>query len=258
MMCCKNRRRESVFSPSTKYVTSLFCLLNKILKYFYIFIFSLNSPFLPSKLPSFMASLATTPTTLPALMTSWKIKSNNFIIQLDKLGVEEPADLLDLEPTDIDDFLLKMVKVATVVETNRFRKGIEAMVAAAAGIATTDNLHVAEATAVLDTNTSSGERKEGESTASPTSQYKKVSNNSSLQPPHIETEHCNPLSHLLHSTFIHKNTRSTQDDGQKTNSSKTNGRVAQTKTKKVFIAPTYHCPCTTQAAKEIYPKQKIS
>ena len=60
-----------------------------------------------------MASLATT---LPALMASWKIKSNNFIIQLDKLGVEEPADLLDLEPTDIDDFLLKMVKVATVVE----------------------------------------------------------------------------------------------------------------------------------------------
>ena len=132
-----------------------------------------------------MASLATAPTTLPALMTSWKIKSKNFIIQLDKLGVEEPADLLDLEPTDIDDFLLKMVKVATVVETNRFRKGIKAMVAAAAaGTATTDNLHVAEATAVLDTNTSSGERKEGESTASPTPQYKKVSNNSSLQKHH--------------------------------------------------------------------------
>ena len=89
-------------------------------------------PFPPSKLPSFMASLATAPTTLPALMASWKIKSNNFIIQLDKLGVEEPADLLDLEPTDIDDFLLKMVKVATVVERNRFRKGIKAMVAAAA------------------------------------------------------------------------------------------------------------------------------
>ena len=116
-------------------------------------------------------------------MKEWKLKSKIFIIELEKLGVEEPNDLLDLESTDIDEFLLKIAKDAKKVETNRFRKGYNAMVAAAAAAAaptkTATRLPIAADTAVFDSHGSSGERKE-EHTPTTSPQYKQVSDTLTL------------------------------------------------------------------------------
>ena len=61
-------------------------------------------------------------------MTEWRIKSD-VVVALQELGVEEPSDILDLTNTDIEEFILdtKLKKV----EANRFRNGVNAMVAAA-------------------------------------------------------------------------------------------------------------------------------
>ena len=51
------------------------------------------------------------------------------VVALQELGVEEPSDILDLTNNDIEEFILdtKLKKV----EANRFRNGVNAMVAAA-------------------------------------------------------------------------------------------------------------------------------
>ena len=75
-----------------------------------------------------MASL-TTAATLSALMTEWRIKSEHVVGALEELGVVTPSDILDLTNNDIEEFILdtKLKKV----EANRFRNGVNAMVAAA-------------------------------------------------------------------------------------------------------------------------------
>ena len=76
-----------------------------------------------------MASLTTT-ANLSSLMAAWRIKSEHVVGALEELGVETPSDILDLTNNDIEEFILdtKLKKV----EANRFRNGVNAMVAAAA------------------------------------------------------------------------------------------------------------------------------
>jgi hypothetical protein len=75
---------------------------------------------------------AASPTTLvPSLvklMAAWRIKSD-VAVALQELGVEAPSDILDLTNNDIEKLILD-TKLKRV-EANRFRNGVNAMVAAA-------------------------------------------------------------------------------------------------------------------------------
>jgi hypothetical protein len=65
---------------------------------------------------------------LVKLMAEWRIKSD-VVVALQGLGVESPSDILDLTNNDIEKFILD-TKLKRV-EANRFRNGVNAMVAAA-------------------------------------------------------------------------------------------------------------------------------
>ena len=90
-----------------------------------------------------MASFApptTRQSSISKLMTEWRIKSD-VVVALQELGVEEPSDILDLTNNDIEEFILdtKLKKV----EANRFRNGVNAMVAAASSSTSLPNAPLA-------------------------------------------------------------------------------------------------------------------
>ena len=116
-----------------------------------------------------MSSLATTDaissTALSELMKKWKIRSD-IVPALVAFGVEIPSDIVDLEPSDVEE-LIESGSLKRV-EANRFRKSYNAMVGAAspatslpvAPLVSSAQGEIPIAVTVVDSNVSSFEERE--------------------------------------------------------------------------------------------------
>ena len=116
-----------------------------------------------------MSSLATTDvnssTALSDLMKKWKIRSD-IVPALVAFGVEIPSDIVDLEPSDVEE-LIESGSLKRV-EANRFRKSYNAMVGAAspatslpvAPLVSSAQGEIPIAVTVVDSNVSSFEERE--------------------------------------------------------------------------------------------------